>query len=72
MERNLVGKRPNFRPSKAGFNIYRFLLLVVLILAGMWILLGYERGDVNPPEPTPPTHRQPYFQEARLFPTGAG
>ena len=44
MDRDLVGKKPNFRPAKAGFNIYRFMILVVLVLAGMWILMGYQRG----------------------------
>ncbi|OGO29326.1 MAG: hypothetical protein A2W33_01630 [Chloroflexi bacterium RBG_16_52_11] len=70
MARNLVGKRPNFRPARAGFNIYRFLLLVVLILAGMWILLGYERGDVKPafqPTPTPTRTASSYFQEAQAY-----
>jgi len=70
MERNLVGKRPTFRPAKAGFNIFRFLLLVVLTLAGLWILLGYQRGDVKPafqPTPTPTRTADSYFQEAQAY-----
>lgn len=70
MERDLIGKRPTFRPAKAGFNIYRFLLLIVLILAGLWILMGYERGQIQPafqPTPTPTRTADSYIQEAQAY-----
>jgi tetratricopeptide (TPR) repeat protein len=70
MEREIIGKRPNFRPTKASFNIYRFMILVVLIIAGMWILLGYERGQVQPafqPTPTPTRTASSYFEEAQAY-----
>ncbi len=70
MERDLVGKRPHFRPAKASFNVYRFMVLVVLIIAGLWVLLGYERGQVQPafqPTPTPTRTANSYFREAQAY-----
>jgi tetratricopeptide (TPR) repeat protein len=70
MDRDRVGKRPHFRPAKASFNIYRFMILVALIIAGVWILLGIERGQVKPaflPTPTPTRTAGSYFEEARAY-----
>ncbi len=70
MERELVGKRPNFRPARAGFNIYRFMLLMALVIGGLWVLLGYQRGQVQPlflPTPTPTRTAASYIQEAQAY-----
>ena len=48
MDRPLVGKRPTFHQSKSGTRFYRILLLISLILGGIWLLLGYQRGEVEP------------------------
>jgi len=70
MERELKGKRPNFRPTKSGFNIYRFMVLVGLILGGIWLLLSIERGQVEPlfkPTPTPTRTADSYIMEAQAY-----
>jgi tetratricopeptide (TPR) repeat protein len=70
MDQDLVGKRPHFRPAKSGFNIYRFLILAFLILAGLWVIFGYERGTVQPafqPTPTPTRTANSYFEEAQAY-----
>lgn len=70
MERELVGKRPNFRPARASFNIYRFILLMTLIIGGLWVLLGYQRGQVQPmflPTPTPTRTAASYIAEAQAY-----
>ena len=70
MERELKGKRPNFRPAKSGFNIYRFMVLVGLILGGIWLLLSIERGQVEPlfkPTPTPTRTADSYIMEAQAY-----
>lgn len=38
MDRNLLGKRPTFRQQKPGVNLYRILLWVMLIAAGIWLI----------------------------------
>jgi len=56
MERDIVGKRPTFHRQKSQVNPYRIMLWISLILAGVWILYGLERGQVEPlfePTPTP-------------------
>lgn len=56
MNRNLTGERPHFRPEKRSLNPYRVILLIGLILGGIWILLGIDRGNIQPlflPTPTP-------------------
>ena len=56
MNREITGKRPHFRPEKRTSNPYRVMLWLGLILAGIWLILGIERGQVKPlflPTPTP-------------------
>lgn len=70
MERQLVGKRPNFRPARPRLNIYRIATLVALILAGAWLLASVERGEVKPlflPTPTPTRMAESYIQEAEAY-----
>jgi tetratricopeptide (TPR) repeat protein len=70
MERDITGKRPSFRPKKSGFNVYRVMLLVALILAGVWLLLAVERGQVEPlfrPTPTPTRTSDSYIMEAQTY-----
>lgn len=52
----LHGKEPTFRNQKKKPNIYRVLILVVLIVFFLSVLSGIARGDVQPlflPTPTP-------------------
>jgi tetratricopeptide (TPR) repeat protein len=70
MERDIVGKRPNFRPARSTFSIYRVMLLVALIFAGIWLVLGVERGQVKPlflPTPTPTRTSGSYILEAQAY-----
>lgn len=70
MEREIIGKRPTFRPTRKGFSAARFVFLVILIIAGMWLLLGYQRGQVEPlflPTPTPTRTAGSYFEEAQAY-----
>lgn len=69
MNRKLIGKKPTFRPQR-GWNFYRLMLWVSLILAGVWVLLSFDRGQlVSPLEPTPTPTRMPesFFQEAQAY-----
>ena len=46
------------------------MILAVLIIAGMWVLLGYQHGDVQPafqPTPTPTRTADSYFREAQAY-----
>lgn len=70
MERELIGKRPNFRPAKGGTSVYRVMALVGMIFAGIWLLLGVERGQVKPlflPTPTPTRVANSYILEAEAY-----
>jgi tetratricopeptide (TPR) repeat protein len=70
MERPLVGKRPTFHQSKSGTSFYRILLLISLILGGIWVLLGYQRGQVEPlfqATPTPTRMAVSYLMEAEAY-----
>jgi len=70
MERDLVGKRPNFRPVKSSSNVYRIMLWLGLILAGLYLLLGVQRGQVEPlfmPTPTPTRMATSYILEAQAY-----
>lgn len=70
MERDLVGKRPNFRPARGGSSVYRLMLLVGLIFAGLYLLLGVQRGQVKPlflPTPTPTRTVNSYVLEAQAY-----
>jgi tetratricopeptide (TPR) repeat protein len=70
MERDIVGKRPNYRPARARANPYRIMLWISLILLGIWLLLGIQRGRVEPlfePTPTPTRTAGSYVQEAQAY-----
>jgi len=70
MERELTGKRPTFHQSKSNAGFYRVLLWLSLILAGIWLLLGVRRGQVEPmflPTPTPTRTAGSYFLEAQAY-----
>jgi tetratricopeptide (TPR) repeat protein len=69
MERKLVGKQPTFRP-KQPLKIYRLALWLALILAGVWILMGIQRQQIEPlfqPTPTPTRTTNSYIQEAQAY-----
>jgi tetratricopeptide (TPR) repeat protein len=66
MNRDLTGERPHFRPKKRSLNPYRLIILVGLILGGIWILLGIDRGNIQPlflPTPTPTRTVNSYIME---------
>lgn len=70
MERELTGKRPTFHQNKSNAGFYRILLWITLILAGIWLLLGVERGQVEPmfqPTPTPTRMANSYILEAQAY-----
>jgi len=70
MDRELTGKRPTFHSRKSNPNIYRLLLWMGLILAGIWLLLGVGRGQVEPaflPTPTPTRTAGSYILEAQAY-----
>ncbi len=66
MDRHLTGERPHFRPEKRRINPYRVIILLGLIMGGIWILMGIDRGDVQPlfqPTPTPTRTVNSYVME---------
>lgn len=70
MDRDMVGKRPTFHRQKGGAHPYRLMLWIVLILAGVWVLFGVQRGQVEPlfePTPTPTRTANSYIQEAQAY-----
>ena len=70
MDRHLVGKRPTFHQYKSGTRFYRLLLLISLILGGVWVMLGYQRGQVDPlflATPTPTRMAVSYLLEAQAY-----
>jgi tetratricopeptide (TPR) repeat protein len=70
MERELIGKRPTFRPSRRGSNLYHILILLGLIVIAVWVLLSLQRGELKSPfEPTPTPTRMPisYIMEAQSY-----
>lgn len=70
MERDIKGKQPSFRPHKSGSNIYRIMLIIALILAGIWLLLAVDRGQVEPlfmPTPTPTRTAESFIMEAETY-----
>ncbi|MBN1538413.1 MAG: tetratricopeptide repeat protein [Anaerolineales bacterium] len=69
IEQPLVGRLPTFRPEKRP-NAIRIMILIGLILAGAWILLSLQRGEiVSPYLPTPTATRSAasYFEEAEAY-----
>ena len=46
VNRKLVGKRPSFRP-KRGYNFYRIMLWILLILVGLWVLIKFRSRSVE-------------------------
>jgi tetratricopeptide (TPR) repeat protein len=70
MDRKIVGKRPNFHPNGRHSSFYRSLFWLSLILAGIWILLSYQRGQIEAPflpSPTPTRNTQSYLLEAQAY-----
>ena len=65
----LVGRLPTFRPAKRP-NALRLMVLVILILGGVWILMGIQKGEiVSPykPTPTPTRLAESYIEEAEAY-----
>lgn len=70
MDRDIVGKRPTFRPNRRTDNFYRIILWISLILVFVWIYMGLQRGEIiSPLDPTPTPTRiaESYFQEAQAY-----
>ncbi len=70
MERDLIGKRPNFRPVKSGVTAFRIMILLALILAGLGLLRGVQMGSVKPlflPTPTPTRLASSFILEAEAY-----
>ena len=70
MDREITGKRPHFHREKAQTNPYRIMLWISLILAGLWLLFGIQRGRVEPlfePTPTPTRTAGSFIQEAQAY-----
>jgi tetratricopeptide (TPR) repeat protein len=70
MARELNGKKPHFRPVRPANNIYRLMILVILIFGAVWILVRAQRGEVKPlflSTPTPTRTAKSYFQEAEAY-----
>lgn len=63
----LQGKEPTFRKIKKESNLYRILVLVILIVFFMTVLTGIVNGEVEPlfmPTPTPTRTTNSYVVEA--------
>lgn len=70
MGRELIGKGPTFRPTRPRSNMYRVMLWVSLIFAGIWMLLNLKSGQIEPlflPTPTPTRVAESYIQEAEAY-----
>ncbi|NMC11332.1 MAG: tetratricopeptide repeat protein [Chloroflexi bacterium] len=68
-DQQLVGRLPTFRPAKR-LNAMRLMLWVALILVGIWVLLGIQRGEIiSPylPTPTPTRLAVSYIEEAEAY-----
>jgi tetratricopeptide (TPR) repeat protein len=69
LEQPLVGRLPTFRPEKRP-NAIRMMILVGLIVASVWVLLGLQRGEIiSPylPTPTPTRSAASFFEEAEAY-----
>ena len=75
MDRHLTGNKPHFRPEKRSINSYRVIILLGLIMGGIWILMGINRGDVQPlfqPTLTPTRTANSFIMEGEAqFKAGA-
>jgi tetratricopeptide (TPR) repeat protein len=70
LDRELVGKRPNFRPERKGASFFRILIWLGLILVMLWVFLSLQRGQmISPlkPTPTPTRMAESYFLEAQAY-----
>jgi tetratricopeptide (TPR) repeat protein len=70
MTRQITGKSVNFNPVKPRSNPYRVLLWAILVLAGIWMLLGLQRGEVQSPfmpTATPTRMSGSYILEAQAY-----
>jgi tetratricopeptide (TPR) repeat protein len=70
VDRQIIGKKPHFRPVKKGGNFYQIMLLVSMILVGTWVKLSIDRGQIKPafqPTPTPTRMAGSYILEARAY-----
>ena len=68
--KRVLGKRLIFNQTKSRSNSYRVLLWIVLILGGVWLLLGLERGEMASPflpTPTPTRTTDSYLMEAQAY-----
>ncbi len=66
IDRELTGRRPHFRPVGRSSNPYRVLLWFGLIIAGVWLFLQIQQGEVKPlflPTPTPTRTANSYILE---------
>lgn len=69
-DRYITGRGPHFRPPRRHSNFYRVMFLLSLILAGVWLLMSYERGQVKPlflATPTPTRAPVSYLMEAQAY-----
>lgn len=70
MTREIIGKNIHLRPARSRSNPYRILLFVFLILAGVWLILQYNRGQLKmpfSPTPTPTRSVESYTLQAQVY-----
>ena len=70
MARPLTKQPLRFQQTRSGPNTTRWLLWIALILAGIWLLLALDRGEVTSPfdpTPTPTRAAQSYILEAQAY-----
>ncbi len=70
MGRILIGKRPTFRPSRKGINFLRVIVWLGLILVGVWLLFGLQRGQIKSPlipTTTPTRTAASFLLEAQAY-----
>lgn len=71
MQRPLTGRRhPTFHQEQKRTSFYRIAILVGLILAASWMLIGFRRGEVKAPfdaTPTATRNAQSFILEAQAY-----